>query len=117
MSHARSSGGAASIDDGWVDLVAEDAVPIGEHVFVEAEGIRLLVHRLAEGWFVTSSECPHQEFTMDRCVLRGPIITCTEHGWRFDVRTGACVAIGDPEDRLPTWPAELRGGRVWAKLF
>ena len=102
---------------GWIDLIGADEVPLGDLRYVEAEGIRLLVHHLEEGFFVTSSQCPHQEFTMDRCVLTGPVITCTEHGWKFDVRTGAVVAVGDEEDRLPAYPAEVRSGRVFAKLF
>ena len=101
----------------WVDLVEAAIVPLGEHRFVEAEGLRLLVHHLDEGYFVTASECPHQEFTMDRCVLTGAILTCTEHGWKFDVRTGRVVAVGDEEDRLPSYVAEVRDGRVWARLF
>jgi nitrite reductase/ring-hydroxylating ferredoxin subunit len=101
----------------WVDLLSAEDIPLGEHRFVEAEGLRLLVHHLADGYFVTASTCPHQEFEMGRCVLTGPVLTCTEHGWKFDVRTGAVVAVGDEEDRLPSYRAEVRNGRVWAKLF
>lgn len=105
------------MNSGWVELIDAAEIPLGDLRYVEAEGIRLLVHHLDEGFFVTSSQCPHQEFTMDRCVLTGPLITCNEHGWKFDVRTGAVVAVGDEEDRLPCYPAEVRNGRVWAKLF
>ncbi len=100
----------------WVELTAAN-IPRGEHRYVEAEGLRLLVHHLEDGYFVTSAICPHQEFTMDRCVLSGPVITCTEHGWKMDVRTGAVVDVGDDEDVLPTFTAQLRHGNVWAKLF
>lgn len=103
--------------DGWVDLVEAASIPDGDHRYVEAEGLRLLVHRVDDEFFVTSSQCPHEEFTMDRCVLDGPVITCTEHGWKMDVRTGRIVAVGDDDACLPTYPAELRAGRVWAKLF
>jgi nitrite reductase/ring-hydroxylating ferredoxin subunit len=103
--------------DGWVELIETANIPLGDHRYVEVEGLRLLVHHIDEGFFVTSSTCPHQEFEMDRCVLTGPLITCTEHGWKFDVRTGAVVAVGDEEDRLPSYRAEVRDGHVWAKLF
>jgi len=104
--------------NGWVDLVDVSAVPLEDSVYVEAEGLRLLVHHLPEGFFVTSSQCPHQDFTMDRCPLKGPLIVCTEHGWEMDVRSGAVVAVGDEDEHLPTYPAEVRrDGRVWAKLF
>ncbi len=102
---------------GWVRLIEARAIPLGEHRYLEAEGLRLLVHHLAEGFYVTSSQCPHQDFTMDRCVLEGPLITCLEHGWKIDVRTGRVVAVGDDDERLPTWPAEVREGWVWSKLF
>ena len=103
--------------DGWVELVDADAVRLHDNVYVEAEGLRLLVHRLPEGFFVTSSQCPHEDFTMDRCPLHGSRLICTEHGWEMDVRTGAVVAVGDVTARMPTFPATVRDGRVWAKLF
>ena len=102
---------------GWVALVEADAIAEGDHRYIEAEGIRLLVHHVGNEYFVSSSQCPHEEFTMDRCVLDGPIITCTEHGWKMDVRTGAVVEVGDEDAHLPTYPAEVRDGHVWAKLF
>lgn len=101
----------------WVELIAAADVPPGQHRFVEAEGLRLLVHHLDEGFFVTAADCPHEEFSLARCALTGPVITCTEHGWKFDVRTGAVVAVGDEDAPLPTWRTELRDGVVWARLF
>ncbi|GAC1351184.1 MAG: hypothetical protein NVSMB1_01770 [Polyangiales bacterium] len=102
---------------GWVALIDVAAIPEGDHRYVEAEGIRLLVHHVADSFFVSSSQCPHEEFTMDRCALDGPIITCTEHGWKMDVRTGEVVDVGDEEFHLPVYSAEVREGLVWAKLF
>jgi nitrite reductase/ring-hydroxylating ferredoxin subunit len=102
---------------GWVALVDAADVALEDCVYVEAEGLRLLVHHLDEGFFVTSSQCPHEDFTMDRCPLRGSVIVCTEHGWEMDVRSGAVVDVGDDDAHLPTYPAEVRQGKVWAKLF
>ena len=103
----------------WVEISALDEIEVGESRYVVAEGIGLLVHHLAgtDGVRVTSSQCPHEDFTMERCVLHGTLITCIEHGWQFDVRTGACVAVGDDEAMLPTYPVEIREGRVFVKLF
>ena len=101
----------------WFPLVDADAVRLDDSVYVECEGLRLLVHHLAEGFFVTSSQCPHEDFTMDRCALDGAAIVCTEHGWKMDVRTGAVVDVGDEDAHLPTFPAEVRDGKVWARLF
>ena len=109
---------------GWVDLIEADAVPRGDNVYLEVEGLRLLVHRIAQDherahdrFYVTSSQCPHEDFTMDRCPLHGTRLICTEHGWEMDVRTGRVVAVGDEDARLPVFPARLVAGRVWAKLF
>jgi hypothetical protein len=35
----------------------------------------------------------------------------------MDVRSGAVVDVGDDDAHLPTYPAEVREGKVWAKLF
>ena len=114
----------------WVAVARLAEVPAGASHYVVADGIGLLVHHLPVGTdadvdldvdgrrvFVTSSQCPHEDFTMDRCVLHGASITCIEHGWQFDVRSGACVAVGDDEAVLPTYPVEIRDGLVFAKLF
>ena len=103
--------------EGWVSLIETARVPIDDNVFVEAEGIRLLVHHLASGFYVTSSQCPHEDFTMERCPLRDGAVVCTEHGWAMDVRTGSVVEIGDEDARLPTYEARVHGERVYAKLF
>jgi nitrite reductase/ring-hydroxylating ferredoxin subunit len=102
---------------GWFPLVDADAVRLDDSVYVECEGLRLLVHHLGDGYYVTSSQCPHEDFTMDRCPLVGSAIVCTEHGWKMDVRTGDVVDVGDEDAHLPTFPAEVREGKVWAKLF
>jgi nitrite reductase/ring-hydroxylating ferredoxin subunit len=102
---------------GWVSLCDAASIALGDSAFVETEGLRLLVHHLDEGYFVTSSQCPHEDFTMDRCPLDGTSIVCTEHGWKMDVRTGEVVEVGDSDAHLPTYPAEVRAGVVWAKLF
>ena len=103
--------------EGWFELVDAEAVRLADSVYVEREGLRLLVHHLRDGFFVTSAQCPHEDFTMDRCALDGSTIVCTEHGWKMDVRSGAVVAVGDDDAHLPTFPAEVREGKVWAKLW
>ena len=41
----------------WFELIDADAVRLDDSVYVEREGLRLLVHHLADGYFVTSSQC------------------------------------------------------------
>lgn len=107
----------------WVPIILAAHVPKKSNLYVEVEGLRLLVHHVedeqGEQFFVTSSQCPHEDFTMEHCVLTGRIITCIEHGWKMRVDTGKIVAVGDDEDAmLPVFDAEVRSdGFVWAKLF
>lgn len=107
----------------WTRIILANQVPKKSNMYVEIEGLRLLVHHVedeqGEQFFVTSSQCPHEDFTMERCVLTGRVITCTEHGWKMRVDTGQVVAVGDDEDvSLPVYQTEVRDdGYVWAKLF
>ena len=60
--------------------------------------------------FAYRNECPHRGGPVGEGIVAAGVVTCPSHGYRFDVRTGACVSrpgfpsltpavvIIDPED-------------------
>ncbi|HEY0824892.1 MAG TPA: Rieske 2Fe-2S domain-containing protein [Ramlibacter sp.] len=97
---------------GWHDLLAADAVPPGQTRRVEAAGRAVFVHHGTGGWRVFDSRCPHQATDIPQLALEGETLTCPRHGWRFDVRSGACTAHGDRP--LREWDCRLQEGRLQA---
>jgi nitrite reductase/ring-hydroxylating ferredoxin subunit len=61
--------------------------------------------------YACANECPHQGAPLNGALVKdAEHISCPRHGFRFNLRTGAC---GDfPEYTLKVYPVELRGDEV-----
>ena len=58
-----------------------------------------------------SNICNHVGGPLGEGRLDGDFIVCHWHGWKFDRKTG----VGEPgyeEDRVPSFPVKVEGGRV-----
>jgi UDP-MurNAc hydroxylase len=75
----------------------------------------------AEGWYADKSHdeeeirlgdwivqrrCPHLRGDLSRFgETRGSILTCTMHGWQYDLSTGRCLTTDDDSYRIQARPA------------
>jgi nitrite reductase/ring-hydroxylating ferredoxin subunit len=62
-----------------------------------------------------SNVCNHVGGPLGEGRLDGDFIVCHWHGWEFDRKTG----VGEPgyeEDRVPSFPVKVEGGRVLIDL-
>ena len=57
--------------------------------------------------------CPHEGYPLDEGDLLGETLTCPWHGWRFDVRSGACLTAGEDARRYRAW---IQDGDVYVEL-
>jgi UDP-MurNAc hydroxylase len=76
----------------------------------------------AEGWYadqtndeedirlgdwITQRRCPHMRGDLSRFgEISGTTLTCTVHGWQFDLPTGNCLTTDDDSYRLRCRPAD-----------
>jgi nitrite reductase/ring-hydroxylating ferredoxin subunit/alkylhydroperoxidase/carboxymuconolactone decarboxylase family protein YurZ len=107
--------GAMRKDAGaWHDVLAVKEVEVGATRRVDRDGRGLFVHRAgARAWKVWDSRCPHQTTNIPDLALQGAALTCPKHGWRFDVASGACTAVGNVP--LHGWPSKVVKGRLLAR--
>lgn len=67
-----------------------DAQP--QHVRLVPElGTRVLVAKTTEGWFACVARCPHGDIELGDRPLRDTRLTCSGHGYQFDLKTGMCT--------------------------
>lgn len=59
------------------------------------DGKGVFIYAGDEGLRVFDSQCPHQSTCMTGEKLEDYELSCPKHGWRFDLRTGHCIAKGD----------------------
>jgi UDP-MurNAc hydroxylase len=64
------------------------------------------------GGYVVQRACPHRRADLSVFGrIEGDTLVCTMHGWRYDLRTGACLTADDRRLRVrPGEPQSLAGG-------
>ncbi|MEZ5126361.1 MAG: Rieske (2Fe-2S) protein [Thermoleophilia bacterium] len=98
----------------WVVTIEQDRVPEGGYVAVYPKGVGVLLVRVEGVLFAIANRCAHMGCPLEGGKLRGPILTCPCHDWRFDVRDGRFVTA--PELRLRTFATRIEDGKVALQL-
>ncbi len=86
----------------------------GKSIEVELGPLPLLLHRRGDQVFATGVYCAHQDVRLNPANCAGDTILCTAHGYRMNIRTGAC--LNEDDLFLPTYPTSIENNDVWVKL-
>ncbi|WP_437726179.1 Rieske 2Fe-2S domain-containing protein [Sorangium sp. So ce861] len=94
----------------WIDLGPLSEFPAEEPVLRKDDAGRRFACVLRGGEVhALDDRCPHQGYPLSEGALRGGVLTCAWHNWKFDVASGACTFGGEPVRRYAT---RVDGGRV-----
>ena len=93
-----------------LDVCALDALPFAETVKYSTAGRPVLLYREQTGVRAFKGYCAHQGTELMPSGIRAGRVTCSLHGWRFDMPDGRC-------DRGEKWhlaelDVVLTGGRI-----
>lgn len=92
-----------------------DELPSGQMLQVELEGEKIVLAHVGDRVFALHDECTHEEFPLSSGELVGGQVTCTLHGARFDLETGAPRAL--PAVRpVKTYEARVEGEEVQVRI-
>ncbi len=98
----------------WVPVALRADLPADGTLAVTAEGRRLLLGVTEGGLlFAVSDQCPHEGYPLRQGFLKGCVLTCAWHNWKFDVRSGAGILGGEG---IRTWPVRVAGDAVEVDL-
>ena len=91
----------------------EDVPPGGMKECALEGGTKVLIVNTGGEYFAYQAMCPHEAVPLEQGIHDGSILTCLEHLWQFDVRTGA--PLGDAETGLAAYRLKQEGGtlHVW----
>ena len=94
----------------WTDLGPLAAFPEGEPVLrKDAGGHRYACVREGEEVHAVDDLCPHQGYPLSQGSVKGGVLTCEWHNWKFELGSGACTFGGEAVRRFPT---RVEDGRV-----
>ena len=77
----------------------------GRAVAVARQGGRL---------FAFGALCPHQQSDLTHGILEPGSITCGDHLWRFELRTGRCTSV--PGAAVAVYAVREEGGEILVDL-
>ncbi|HEX8960399.1 MAG TPA: Rieske (2Fe-2S) protein [Geobacteraceae bacterium] len=82
---------------------------------VTVNGQEILLVNVKGVIYAMEPECPHQGAPLSGALLKSADhITCQRHGWRFDLKTGACKDF--PQHNLKVYPVRVEGDDVLVEL-
>ena len=92
-----------------------DEFPAGSGLAARIGEIEVGLFRVGDEVYAMENRCPHADSPLSEGLLEGCVITCSAHGWDFDVRTG--YKPGDADGfPIPCFAVEVRGEEVWVDL-
>ena len=119
VTRQRSSSGLAAIPIGslrranrpvYRDAVDAMTLADGGTRTVEIDGGSILVARVGADYYAVANRCGDSPLPLEYSTLSGAELTCSWHGCRFDVRTGARLDVRGEGIRV--YPVRVDEGRV-----
>jgi nitrite reductase/ring-hydroxylating ferredoxin subunit len=99
----------------YVPVARLDELSPGAVKPVELGGREVLLIDAGGKYFVCDRVCPHAGADLGSGVVEGAQVRCPNHGYSFDLATGACtMPPGGPS--LTVLPVEVRGEEICVKL-
>lgn len=86
-------------------------VPNGERLFVEVDGLPIVVFNIAGKYFAIADLCSHDNGPLGDGELDGLEVVCPRHGARFDVTNGRATALPAVED-IAAYPVRVVNGEI-----
>lgn len=74
-------------------------------------GAKLLVANSGSDYFAVQAMCPHQDVALCEGLYDGAVLTCHQHLWQWDIRTGAPMGLA--EAPLEIFPVEVEGDSIF----
>ena len=95
----------------FVTIAPQDDVKNGERLFVEIDGLPIVVFNIAGQFFAIGDVCSHDDGPLGDGSLEGYEITCPRHGASFNVRDGKVISLPAIVD-IPAYPVRVVDGQV-----
>ena len=87
-------------------------IPANGMLECEAEGgLKLLVANSGDQYFAYQAMCPHQDVPLCEGMYDGSVLTCHQHLWQWNIRTGA--AVGLAEAPLESFAVQVEGDSIY----
>jgi nitrite reductase/ring-hydroxylating ferredoxin subunit len=104
------------MDGHWTELPGGPEVEPGQMRCVQAAGRSLVLCNVAGELHCVLNECPDAGLPLDDGELRGPVLTCSYHGYAYNVKNGRNIDFPHEEPPARVYPVRERDGVLEVQL-
>lgn len=98
----------------WTDVCATDDLHVGRPRLLKSGREQVALFRLEDGRvFAVDNRCPHEGYPMIQGSIKGEVVTCVWHNYKFDLKDGAALLGDEP---IRTYEVRQRDGRLEVDL-
>ncbi len=97
----------------FVRAVSIADIPDGQGKLWRHDGKRIALFGTAAGVYAADNRCPHQGYALKDGDIRGDLLTCAWHNWKFRLTDGKCLFGGE---NIRTYPVSVRDGWVYVDV-
>lgn len=84
-----------------------DEVPVGSSKMLSVNGQLVGLFNVDGEFLAISNECPHAGASLAHGFVRGDVVSCRIHHWRFCLRTGEYLDADQPEFNVRTFETKV----------
>jgi nitrite reductase/ring-hydroxylating ferredoxin subunit/(2Fe-2S) ferredoxin len=105
---------AAGPAPAWTRVGPAALVPANGMKEFPVGGVNVLIVHTGDAYVAFQALCPHEAIPLEQGIHDGAALTCLEHMWQFDLRTGA--PLGDALEGLRSYRLKEDGGELYVAL-
>jgi nitrite reductase/ring-hydroxylating ferredoxin subunit len=94
----------------FVEVAKLDQLVPGQGMTVTVRGLPVALFNVGGIVYAIDDTCRHAGVSLGTGELRGHVVRCHAHGWRYDVTTGH--TMHDPEERVTRYPVQVVDGAI-----
>jgi 3-phenylpropionate/trans-cinnamate dioxygenase ferredoxin component len=94
----------------FVEVATLDQLAPGQGMTVTVRGVPVALFNVDGTVYAIDDSCRHEGVSLGSGELRGHIVRCRAHGWRYDVTTGH--STHDPAERVTGYPVQVVEGTI-----
>lgn len=101
--------------DEWTPVLTDAELAEGEHRTADANGVRILLHRMDGNVYALAATCSHMGGPLGEGTFEGGCVTCPWHGSTFRFADGGIVR-GPASTPQPCYETRIHGGRIEVRV-
>jgi nitrite reductase/ring-hydroxylating ferredoxin subunit len=94
----------------FVEVAKLDQLAPGQGMTVTVRGVPVALFNVEGTIYAIDDACRHEGVSLGTGELRGHIVRCRAHGWRYDVTTG--YAMNEPDCGVTRYPVQVVDGTI-----